>query len=573
MKPGPRGDDTTLPPENLTAEPATEGAIEVTALAVLWCRDEPARAGEVLLVPPSLGAPAWLFGRGDAGAGRLGLARQRPGNNEVTGPLGCARISREQLRIAPKTGVIENVGRCALVHDGREVSSCAPSPGDLLELRNELLFLCVRRPLRLPSLPEGHFVPPAFGEPDGAGILGESAPIWALRQEIAVVARLAAHVLVLGASGSGKELVARAIHLLSPRSRKAMVARNAATIPEGIADAELFGNLKSYPNPGMPERPGLVGEADGSTLFLDEFAELPVSSQARLLRVLDEGEYQRLGEATARRADLRLVAATNRPEDALKHDVLARLKARIRVPDLDRRREDVPLLAAHLLRAHAAASPDLLARFFPNADRRAPPRISPALMGALAQHRYTTHVRELDALLLRAALGSRGKYLELTSDVLALLQRGRDATSEPDAGEDFTAEERMRLDLQRRHGFSATDCGNDPAYPGNRQTADFHLRQLMCRALALSGWRVDRAAARMAGDGDVVTKAKLVERVETFLQNLERRRERLAEEGASDPDAALARALGEEWRGSAKVVLAVVEALAAQRIKREKGAR
>ncbi len=136
-------------------------------------------------------------------------------------------------------------------------------------------------------------------------------------------------------------------------------------------DAELFGHAKNYPNQGSPERRGLVGEADGGTLFLDEFAELPASLQAHLLRVLDDGEYHRLGDARARRADLRLIAATNRPEQSLKHDVLARLKARIAVPDFDARREDIPLLVAHLLRRQAAGAPALLERFFPGGAAQA----------------------------------------------------------------------------------------------------------------------------------------------------------------------------------------------------------
>lgn len=97
------------------------------------------------------------------------------------------------------------------------------------------------------------------------------------------------------------------------------MARNAATLPEGLLDAELFGNIKNYPNPGTPERAGLVGEADGSTLFLDEIGEISQVAQAHLLRVLDDGEYHRLGEAKARKSHLRLISATNRLESVEKN--------------------------------------------------------------------------------------------------------------------------------------------------------------------------------------------------------------------------------------------------------------
>lgn len=564
---------STLPPESLTLHPRDGEAAERLALVVLWCRDEPARAGEVLLIPP--GSP-WIFGRGDVAAGerRLGLVRQRPSGVEPTGPLLCPRISREQLELSVSVSglpVITSTGRCPLVHEGSEVKHASPAPGDLLELKNELLFLCVRRPAEIPR-PRGAADEPAtpFGAPDTSGILGESPAIWALRAQIAAVARLATHVLVLGPSGSGKELVARAAHRLSPRGRRPLVARNAATIPEGLADAELFGNLRNYPNPGTPDRPGLVGEADGSTLFLDELGELPTALQARLLRVLDEGEYQRLGESTSRRTDLRLIAATNRPADALKHDVLARFSTRIHVPDLNARREDIPLLAAHLLRRHAAADPEIAARFFPGGVAAHPPRLSPALVAALVRHTYTTHVRELDALLVQAALESAGKYLDLTPGVdRALSRRG---TAAPKAGGDalsgdaLSAEERRCLDLLRKHGFHATRAGRDPDYPGNRQTADLHLRKLLCKALKMEGWSVRGAAAFLAGEAGAAAQARLEGRIETFLQNLEKRIQRASEAEAGDPDEALARSLADEWSGSVRVVLDVARALRLRQI-------
>jgi DNA-binding NtrC family response regulator len=191
------------------------------------------------------------------------------------------------------------------------------------------------------------------------------------------------------------------------------VARNAATLPPSLVDAELFGHARNYPNPGAPERPGLIGQADGGTLFLDEIGEVSHEVQAHLLRVLDAGEYHRLGEATARRADLRLIAATNRADSELKHDLAARLPLRVKVPDLDERREDIPLLSCHLLRRARQANPEPLDRFFAGDH----PRLDPALVDHLVRRPYTTHVRELDAILWRAMTASPSDVVVLPADL------------------------------------------------------------------------------------------------------------------------------------------------------------
>jgi two-component system nitrogen regulation response regulator GlnG/two-component system response regulator HydG len=185
-----------------------------------------------------------------------------------------------------------------------------------------------------------------------------------------------------------------------------------------LLDAELFGNLANYPNAGMPARRGLIGEADGSTLFLDEFAELPAEQQAHLLRVLDAGgEYQALGDARTRRSDLRLVAATNRDPSELRHDVLARFTVRVHVPGLRDRAEDVPLLLRHLLRAAASRGDVGAARFLTRTPTGLEPRLDPDLVEALVLHPFTHHVRELDGLLWRAIAGSPRDYVAFPRDL------------------------------------------------------------------------------------------------------------------------------------------------------------
>ena len=563
-------ESTTLPPVSPSRLGATGSEAATLALVVIWSRQEPDRIGEILLVP-SFGPEPWIFGRGRGNEQRrLSLVRQRPGADEPTGPLECPRISRVQLHLSMIDGealLVENLGSCPLMHGGRELTCATVAPGEVVELRNELLFLCVRRePMPPPASADLALPLHPFGEADAFGMVGEGPAVWDLRRRIVGAAPHRAHVLILGESGSGKELVARAIHARSSRGGRPIVARNAATIPEGLADAELFGNVRNYPNPGMPERPGLIGEAHGSTLFLDEFAELPPRLQAHLLRVMDEGEYQRLGEATSRRADLRVLAATNRPQGDIKYDILARLQIRIEVPDLNTRREDIPLLARSLLRRLAAADREIAERFFPEGDPGGAPRISPVLMQALVQHHYTTHVRELDRLLLGAALGSRGRYVELVAAVRRDLETTAPVRSAPDTLAELSPEERSRLLLLRQHLFRPTACGRDPAYPGNRQTADLHLRQLLCKALAVAEWDTARATALLAGEGGGELHAKARTRLITFLSNL---RARLSSPAA---EAALRRSLAEEWKGTVRAVLQVIEALRAGKIQGETAA-
>lgn len=378
-------------------------------LVVAWSREEPERVGEVAPVPA---AGTWTLGRGgDGDAGRLELQRQRPGEASTTGGLRAPAISRQQLRVSAMDDrlLVEGVGRLPLLRAGVPVTQAIIRHGDVLEVQGQLVLLCVERG----PLPPARYVPrdqwPPFGRADRHGVVGESPVAWELRDRIAFVAARKGHVLILGPSGAGKELAARAIHRLSERSARPLVARNAATFPAGLIDAELFGNVRDFPNPGMRERPGLVGEADGSTLFLDEIGELPADLQAHLLRVLDaDGEYQRLGEPRRRTADLRLVAATNRPAETLKGDLAARLRHVIEVPSLARRREDLPLLARALLERAAEDDPHVAERFFDGAV----PRVTPELLTLLLSQPLELNLRELDGLLWRSMAESRGDRLE-----------------------------------------------------------------------------------------------------------------------------------------------------------------
>jgi two-component system nitrogen regulation response regulator GlnG/two-component system response regulator HydG len=397
-------------------------APRVPALLIAWSAAEPRRIGEVALFDEK---GERVLGRGGTReeTDRVTFVRQRPDANEPAPPLGGLALSRRQLLIRATPGglEIERVGRCETRVGGAACDRATLTPGSTLLLKGQLLLFCTTRPLTLPPL--RHFPARAlgpFGEADETGILGESEPLWTLRERIGFISQASAHALLLGASGTGKELAAHAIHALSARKDRSFLARNAATIPATLIDAELFGNAKNYPNPGMPDRPGLVGQANGGTLFLDEIAELGHDLQAHLLRVLDaHGEYQRLGEATMRQSDFRLIGATNRDESAMKHDVLARLTLRAHLPPLERRREDVPLLVQHLLLRAAKKSPALAERFLGDHDGQTFARVDPALVEHLLQRPFPANLRDLDGLLWRAMAGSEGNVVALTEEILA----------------------------------------------------------------------------------------------------------------------------------------------------------
>ncbi|MBL8612324.1 MAG: sigma-54-dependent Fis family transcriptional regulator [Myxococcales bacterium] len=414
-------DETQTEPGRVTHGEALEASGPL-ALMIAWSREAPARTGELCVVPR--GSKGAIVGRGparpDDPAPRLSFGPRRLGSPSA--PLGNQSLSRVQFHVYATDEQLRvvRVGKAPLVVDGVETQEHVLSEGEVCLAGAEVAFACVRAVS--PGGPTGF----AANGPDEHGIVGESGLVWALRDELVFYAARDAHVLIQGPSGAGKELCARALHAMSARARGPFVARNAATLPAGIIDAELFGNAKNYPNAGMRERAGLVGEADGGTLFLDELGELPEAQQSHLLRVLDEGEYHRLGEDRPRKASVRLLAATNRATAALKHDLVARFKLRLSLPGLNERREDVPLLARHLLKSLAERDEGVRARFFEGGE----PRVEPSLVAALVAHEYTTHVRELESLLLASMATSKGGWLGLTRAVSERLAPAHADTSD-----------------------------------------------------------------------------------------------------------------------------------------------
>jgi DNA-binding NtrC family response regulator len=228
----------------------------------------------------------------------------------------------------------------------------------------------------------------------------------AMRPVLDVIARVGpsdANVLITGENGSGKAVVARALHAASARAAKPFVTLNAGGISEGVFESELFGHVRGAFTDARADRVGRFELADGGTLFLDEIGNVPGSLQPKLLRVLETGEFERVGSSRTMRADVRLLSATNANLAAevsagrFRQDLLFRLNTiEIRVPPLRERREDIPLLARHFLEAHARRYRKRLSGF----DAEA--------LEALLAHSWPGNVRELDHAVERAVLMATG---------------------------------------------------------------------------------------------------------------------------------------------------------------------
>ncbi len=233
----------------------------------------------------------------------------------------------------------------------------------------------------------------------------------AMQQLRAMIERIAAHrttVLILGESGTGKELVARAIHDASPRRGQRFVAINCAAIPAALLESELFGHKRGAFTDAVRDKPGLFEDADGGTLLLDEVGELPLPLQAKLLRVLQEGEIRPVGDNTPIQVDVRVVAATLRDlavdvaEGRFREDLYYRLNVvPVVIPPLRDRAEDIPQLARFFAERHAAR------------HQRAQIELSEVVMRALCEQPWPGNVRELENVIERALVLSEGPAIDL----------------------------------------------------------------------------------------------------------------------------------------------------------------
>ncbi len=239
------------------------------------------------------------------------------------------------------------------------------------------------------------------------GMIGDSPAMRSVFSQIRKVAPTATTVLVLGESGTGKELVARALHALSPRRDGPFIAVNCAAIPDTLLESELFGHEKGAFTGANERRIGLIEAASGGTLFLDEIGELPAEAQARLLRVLQEGEVRRLGENRTRRVDVRLVSATHRDlqqavaAGGFRQDLYYRLAVMpIQLPPLRERHEDIEPLARRLLERSCRRL------------NRPALKLSPQALKALHNYDWPGNVRELENVIERAVILAEGDSIE-----------------------------------------------------------------------------------------------------------------------------------------------------------------
>src|SRR5215468_66437 len=261
----------------------------------------------------------------------------------------------------------------------------------------------------------------AQGRPD---FIATAAAMQPVLDAIARVGPSDANVLITGEHGSGKEVVAQTLHSLSHRSSRPLVAVNTGALAEGVFESELFGHVKGAFTDARADRMGRFELADGGTIFLDEIGNVPVRQQAKLLRVLETGEIERLGSSRSRKVDVRVISATNADLEAacasgqFREDLLFRLNTiEIRIPPLRERREDIPALALHFLRRYAL-------RY-----RRASEGFDKRALQVLNQYSWPGNVRELDHTVERAVLMCRGKEIQ-PADLGLNLQRSQAANLE-----------------------------------------------------------------------------------------------------------------------------------------------
>jgi formate hydrogenlyase transcriptional activator len=266
----------------------------------------------------------------------------------------------------------------------------------------------VERPPATPAEEPAPTVERVHAQPDLDTIIGESAALKAALGRVMEVMPTDSTVLLLGETGTGKELIARALHMHGPRRAHPLVSVNCAALPPTLIESELFGHERGAFTGAVAMRPGRFQLAHRGTLFLDEIADLPLELQSKLLRVLQHGEFERLGSSQTQKVNVRIVAATNRDltravaDGEFREDLYYRLSVfPIRLPPLRERREDIPALAWFIIRKRQ------------HVMHRSIRKVPPDVMDALQHHSWPGNVRELENAIERALIHSPGDTLRL----------------------------------------------------------------------------------------------------------------------------------------------------------------
>jgi len=243
----------------------------------------------------------------------------------------------------------------------------------------------------------------------GGKIVGENSSLANVMKMVNQVSGLSNTILLLGETGTGKEVIANAIHRLSPRNNAPFIKVNCGAIPESLIDSELFGHEKGAFSGAVSQKPGRFERAQGGTIFLDEIGELPLPAQVRLLRVLQNKEIERVGGTMSIPVDIRVIAATHRnlqkmvAENMFREDLWFRLNAYpIMIPPVRHRREDIPALLEYLIRSKSK-----------ELGFRTPPELSPGAVEYLEQYSWPGNVREMENVVERALIQNRGRILSL----------------------------------------------------------------------------------------------------------------------------------------------------------------
>ncbi len=300
-------------------------------------------------------------------------------------------VLREAIRLQPDCAVLLVTGhesvRTAVEAMREGAADYLAKPVDLAELRTRLARAVESVRLKRTNTELQRQIDKRFGF---EGIVGQSAPMQRVFDVLGQVSSTNATVLILGESGTGKELAARAIHTNSPRSKRPFVAVNCAALSEELIESELFGHVKGAFTGAFAAKEGRFVYADGGTLFLDEVGDMPLATQAKLLRVLETREVVPVGGNATVKVDVRLVSATNRDLEAMvkegtfREDLLYRLKVvTLRMPSLRERRADLPLLIDHFVSE------------FARVHRRTIRGITPEARTILVRHDWPGNVREL----------------------------------------------------------------------------------------------------------------------------------------------------------------------------------